>query len=148
MNDTLKIIDGKEPWYAKGLQFKCTQCGRCCTGAPGYIWVDESEILTLAAYLNMEAEEFAEKYLREINGRYSLKEMPKTYDCVFLKNNKCSVYSARPKQCRTFPWWPANLKSKQDWNEASKYCEGINHPEAPSVEYSVIKEQLEIHLGE
>ena len=25
-----------EPWYQDGLQFRCTRCGNCCTGAPGY----------------------------------------------------------------------------------------------------------------
>ena len=39
----------KKPWYADGLQFECTQCGDCCTGAPGYVWVNKSEIEALAA---------------------------------------------------------------------------------------------------
>ena len=29
-----------EPWYRDGLRFECTRCGHCCTGAPGYVWVD------------------------------------------------------------------------------------------------------------
>ena len=29
-----------EPWYRDGLRFACTRCGACCTGAPGYVWVD------------------------------------------------------------------------------------------------------------
>ncbi len=28
-------------------------------------------------------------------------------DCVFLKDGRqCTVYSARPLQCSTYPWWP------------------------------------------
>ena len=29
------------PWYADGLPFTCTQCGDCCTGDPGYVWVTD-----------------------------------------------------------------------------------------------------------
>ena len=38
-----------EPWYKDGLQFECSQCGDCCTGAPGYVWVNKQEIAALAA---------------------------------------------------------------------------------------------------
>mgnify|MGYP003145583089 FL=1 len=38
----------QEPWYRDGLHFSCTQCGNCCTGAPGVVWVDESEIKAIA----------------------------------------------------------------------------------------------------
>ena len=40
--------DGK-PWYAEGLRFKCTECGQCCTGAPGYVWVNEEEVAFVVA---------------------------------------------------------------------------------------------------
>lgn len=32
------------PWYAPGLSFTCTQCGNCCTGEPGVVWVSDEEI--------------------------------------------------------------------------------------------------------
>ncbi len=41
--------DDQSPWYRDGLAFTCTQCGACCTGAPGYVWVDAAEIAALAA---------------------------------------------------------------------------------------------------
>ena len=28
----------------------------------------------------------------------------------------CSIYRARPAQCRTWPFWPENLLSKRDWH--------------------------------
>ena len=37
------------PWYHEGLSFTCSQCGDCCTGAPGYVWVNNEEIAALAA---------------------------------------------------------------------------------------------------
>jgi len=42
------------PWYHAGLQFQCTQCGSCCTGAPGYVWINKEEIAALAAVLKLD----------------------------------------------------------------------------------------------
>ncbi len=118
------------PWFHQGLRFSCTGCGQCCTGAPGYVWVTKEEIHQLAEYLQLSFDEFEKKYLRLIDGRSSLVEDPISYDCIFLKENRCSVYPHRPKQCRTFPWWIDQLESPQAWKEAAKMCEGI-HAEAP-----------------
>lgn len=120
----------KEPWYKEGLRFKCTGCGECCTGAPGYVWVDEEEIALLSSELQISKEAFVSQYTRRIGDRLSLKEDPKNYDCIFLKERKCQVYSARPKQCRTYPWWPENLSSRKAWEREAERCEGINHPDA------------------
>lgn len=133
-----------KPWYAAGLRFKCTECGQCCTGAPGYVWVSDEEIIAMAEHLKLPLEEFVPRYLRLVNGRYALLERPvspTTYDCIFLKNKKCSVYTVRPRQCRTFPWWQHNLDSPEDWRAAASYCEGISE-EAPIVPLTTITEQL------
>lgn len=135
-------------WYENGLQFKCTGCGLCCTGAPGYVWVSDKEIVEIANYLKLDLAEFISSYLRRVDGKFSLLEKQYSssgYDCIFLKENKCSIYSLRPTQCRTFPWWPQNLKSKSDWLEAAKHCEGISS-EAPTVSKDVILEQLDLQL--
>lgn len=147
MSHPLKLIKESEPWYQEGLNFKCTECGKCCTGSPGYIWVTEHEIIAIADFLNLSIDDFSARYLRVVDDRISLLELPKNYDCIFLKDKKCQIYSVRPKQCRTFPWWPKNLKSKEDWQEAAKFCEGINL-EAPRVPIEIIQEQLSIHVNE
>jgi Fe-S-cluster containining protein len=128
------------PWYAEGLHFECTGCGQCCTGSPGYIWVSEEEIEQIAAFLNLTIDDFARLYLRRVKGRFSLLEMPKSYDCIFLKDKKCTIYSVRPTQCRTFPWWPQLLESPEEWRKAARGCEGIC-PEAPLVPLKTIENQ-------
>ena len=117
-------------WYKKGLSFGCTSCGQCCTGAPGYVWLEDSDIQRLSNHLQLPTKEFLKRYTRLVRGRYSLTEKKPNYDCVFLKEMKCSVYDGRPSQCRKFPWWPQNLTSQKAWDEAARHCEGINAPDS------------------
>ena len=126
-------------WYKEGLRFKCTGCGQCCTGEPGYVWLKPEEITTMATHLGITEEQFIQTYTRSIFGRISLREDRVSYDCIFLKDKKCQVYSVRPKQCRTFPWWTENLTSQEDWKIAAQRCEGIDHPEAPVIPLSQIE---------
>ena len=118
----------KDPWYKDGLNFTCTQCGKCCSGFPGYVWLDDEEIDNISNLLKISKEEFLKKYTRSINGRISLKENLPNYDCIFFKEKKCTIYEKRPKQCKSYPFWKENLRSKKSWDDVKKDCEGINDP--------------------
>ena len=113
------------PWYRAGLRFSCTQCGNCCTGVPGYVWVTHREIEELASFLEMSVEELGQRYLRKVGARYALLEKA-TGHCVFYSRG-CTVYPARPRQCRRFPFWSGNLQSRRAWNEAGDECPGMDH---------------------
>ena len=106
------------------LYFKCKGCGKCCGGAPGYVWASEDEIVQMANYLQISQKEFMRLYVRRVFNRLSLKELAGNYDCVFLKDGKCRIYPVRPEQCKTFPWWPENLKSEEAWQDVQNRCEG------------------------
>lgn len=142
MKNSLHIVEEKS-WYSNGLSFSCTECGKCCTGAPGYVWITEQEIIKAAEFLNLSIEQFTNQYLRVVEGRISLKENSQNFDCIFLKEKKCHIYPVRPKQCRTFPWWKRNLESQEAWNEAALFCEGINNS-SEKVSFEKIEEQLKI----
>ncbi len=116
----------RTPWYKDGLRFKCTGCGDCCTGAPGFVWVNKEEITALAAEVGIDESEFETRYVREIGVRKSLKELDDNYDCIFLdgKTRKCTVYNARPRQCRTWPFWDSNLRSPETWEATCEVCPG------------------------
>jgi Fe-S-cluster containining protein len=88
----------------------------------------------------MSLDEFKKVHTRLVDGRYSLNEKS-NYDCVFLKEKKCTIYEVRPVQCQTFPWWPGNLQSKERWNSAAASCEGIT-PSAPKVNFNDIQDGL------
>ncbi len=143
----LKVLQDEKPWYADGLQFECTGCGNCCTGSPGYVWLNDDEIVKIAEYLKITVQEFSRTYLRMVKGNFSLLEHHKTYDCVFLKDNKCQIYPVRPTQCRTFPWWPKNLDSREAWITAAKHCEGIRLS-APINAFNTIETQKSLQQEE
>lgn len=129
----------EKPWYKDGLPFECTGCGKCCTGAPGYVFVTVEEIEALSKELSLSIQEFSRLYVRRVGERFSLIERPAPsgYACVFLEGKLCKVYGARPKQCRTFPFWEGNLKSKEAWERCASECEGI-HDGARVVSYEEI----------
>jgi Fe-S-cluster containining protein len=115
----------EQPWYRAGLRFECTQCGNCCTGAPGFVWVNSQEIVALAKLLGIAVEEFERLYVRQVGIRQSLVEFPNG-DCVFFDNEKrnCTVYDARPRQCRTWPFWNSNLRTPETWKATCEQCPG------------------------
>lgn len=134
----------QEPWYADGLAFHCTQCGNCCTGSPGVVWISEREIAALADHLGLTPQETAQRYCHKVAGRFSLTESRNPnhggYDCVFLRElppeagdgqtvaharRICSIYPVRPLQCRTWPFWKSCLTSPQAWAGAGQRCPGI-----------------------
>jgi Fe-S-cluster containining protein len=145
--DVIESNNKKTPWYAEGLDFTCTQCGNCCGGAPGYVWISRDDIVRISTFLKITPEEMVEQYCRKVGGQWSLKEGKgpgSDWDCVFLREEKvtkrtasgeevklgrryCSVYSVRPLQCRTWPFWSENLTTKKVWDHAGKRCHGINH---------------------
>ena len=132
------------PWFADGLRFHCTGCGKCCTGAASSVELTSADLERLAAFFEMAPGVFAKKYTRLKQGRRRLIDAPGSTDCVFLKDKACSVYAARPTQCRTYPWWLMNLRDPESWAEAAKECEGIEYPGAALVPLSEIAEQCAI----
>ncbi|HEX5329396.1 YkgJ family cysteine cluster protein [Sulfuricurvum sp.] len=107
----------------------CASCGgNCCTGESGSIFVSVTEIAAIAELLEMEEGEFRRTYLRKEGFRFSLKErlVEGSYDCAFFDRSLkgCSIYAARPLQCRTFPFWDY-FRHRID--ELKLECPGIIH---------------------
>lgn len=121
----------KKTWYGVGLHFECQKCGRCCSGPqPGYIWVRKEEINLIADYLDIPVDELRKNYLKRVGFKTSIIEEPSNKNCIFLEEKaggkRCSIYPVRPHQCRSWPFWPSNLKSADSWNRAAQKCPGIN----------------------
>ncbi|NOZ07253.1 MAG: YkgJ family cysteine cluster protein [FCB group bacterium] len=112
----------------------CSDCpGNCCRGIPGYVWVSAGEIRNLAALLKMNIIDFKQQYIRKIDNRLSLKErrLGDDYPCIFfdIGSRRCSVYEARPEQCRSYPFWEENRHLTGDLTHD---CPGIRGDYKPS----------------
>jgi uncharacterized protein len=131
------------PWYRRGLQFQCTGCGDCCTGAPGYVWVNKAEIEIMSALLRISTKEFQKRYVRLIGIRKSLIEFSNG-DCIFFDNERrcCQVYESRPRQCRTWPFWSSNLSTPESWQEIADRCSGCNR--GPNIPLEQIETQIQV----
>jgi Fe-S-cluster containining protein len=114
----------RPPWYADGLRFECTRCGRCCTGK-GYVWVSEERIREIAEFLGISVERFTRRHVRRVESRLSLVEKEHA-DCVFWERDRgCTIYPVRPVQCRTFPFWPEHLESPDAWRDLADEVPGV-----------------------
>lgn len=118
----------------QGLRFECTQCGNCCSGPPGYVLFTDDEARALARRLDLSERDFLDRYTHQTPAGRSLRERrtPHGHDCIFLDRTTvpgkaiCAVYEQRPAQCRTWPFWPDNLRSPDHWHHATHTCPGIN----------------------
>jgi len=123
------------PWYENGLKFRCSQCGNCCTGDPGRVWVDADELKQIAELLELSIGEVRLHHTRLYGGRLSLTEFANG-DCTFFdaEMRRCRIYPVRPRQCRTWPFWNSNLKSEQAWNATQRDCPGAGTGDFYSLE--------------
>ena len=121
-------------WFKDGLKFRCTQCGDCCTGAPGVVWVNDEEIQAISAYLGESPERLVQWYTHMVGERRSLVEK-QNGDCIFFARGQgCTIYPVRPRQCRTWPFWESNLASERAWQHTCKVCPGSGQGDLISTE--------------
>jgi len=120
-------MKAREPWYRDGLRFACRpDCGRCCVdhGKFSRVYLADGDGARLAGLLGLSASEFAARFVVEEDGHAVLRSEGPA--CVFLDGTNCAVYDARPAQCRTFPFWPENLRSRQAWERLKSFCPGVD----------------------
>lgn len=146
----------EQEWFAKegGLRFACTMCGNCCSGPSGYVVVSDEESAKLASRLGLSVAEFERRYTHMTAHGRSLNETAGEHglDCVFLDRTQvpgravCGVYEDRPAQCRTWPFWPSVVRSRQSWDRAAdRVCPGMNTgPVFTPVEIRVQRDRFNI----
>jgi Fe-S-cluster containining protein len=126
------------------LRFTCEpECGACCTQHEdyAYVYLVGDDVERLARHLGISQVEFRERYTILDDGNLALKiDRP---ECPFLEGWRCGVYEARPRQCRTFPFWPETLRSRSSWERLRGFCPGISRGERHSLE--VIQRHLAEH---
>jgi len=139
-------VFARKKFYHEGIRFECQDCGRCCLsrGGYGYVYLTAEDRKRLATHLEMTTREFTIRYTDRTDGLLHLKDPDR--DCVFLEENRCSVYEARPRQCRSWPFWPENMKKKVWEREIASFCPGIGRGRLYTKEEieRIIKEQKDL----
>lgn len=159
------------PWWKDGLSFKCTGCGRCCMNE-GEVWLDSDEFHDLCIALCMSPKAAADAYVEQVvSGWVRLKNKPVAAaaqvngsGCIFLDSDgkQCTIYENRPAQCRTYPYWPNLLQSREafdaegvlpdgeggpsakHWTPEAGGCEGVNGG-AAAVPPVVVQRNLQLY---
>jgi Fe-S-cluster containining protein len=118
------------------MRFQCqdTCGGKCCKpswdGVAGFVYLTQKDIHNLTMHLAQHWTDFAVELEFDSTRFANEKSRQRVLDspegtCRFLKDGKCSVYEARPTQCRTFPFWPENITAER-WVSIAKACPGVN----------------------
>jgi Fe-S-cluster containining protein len=109
------------------VRFECTGCGRCCVGDPRHYWIEatRAEQRRIRRFLGVSQDWFRRRYVvREDDGAEGLSMAGGR--CAFLdKNNRCRIYAVRPRQCRTYPFWPELVARDTVWRLEARHCDGI-----------------------
>jgi uncharacterized protein len=84
----------------------CLKCPSLCCRMAGYVEVSRNDIRRLAKHLGLTVREFEAKHIVEVT-RKREKLIKSGYDtCQFLgEDRRCTVYAARPKNCREYVCW-------------------------------------------
>ena len=91
--------------------FQCTHCGACCKKETSPVNVTLGDIARISKFLGRPPEDIIGKEIKirpfmdiDSPGRFEL-ELGLPKPCHFWKDGKCSIYKARPLNCRLFPFW-------------------------------------------
>jgi Fe-S-cluster containining protein len=114
--------------YPVAVRFQCVKCGICCGDTKEktrHILLLKTEADQIATATSQPTSQFTAKIKDKAPYSY---EMKKTEEgkCIFLKNNRCTIYSARPLICKFYPF---ELKITHSGKHTFLYtseCPGIN----------------------
>lgn len=108
-----------------GIRFFCqADCSNCCSISGGYVFLTKAEAQKIAEYLSLDIDEFMNFFIRHIDDKAALVD-GENEACVFLEEGQCMIYTFRPQQCRTFPFWKENMETADRWQLTKQICPGI-----------------------
>ena len=124
--------------YPTAVRFRSTKCGICCG--------DTKEKTRHILLLTPEAEQVAKitvqpisKFAVKIEDNppyiYEMKKRAEDGRCVFLENNRCTIYAVRPLICRFYPFELKIARSRKYKFFFTEECPGINKGRTLSEDY-------------
>ena len=105
-------------------RFNCQQSGNCCR-CPGFVYASQEELQKMAKEKNLELETFKKHIVRTHQGWPVIASKSHRQTCFLDTQNRCTVYKARPKQCRTYPDWPEIWKDRTSILKEIALCPGL-----------------------
>jgi Fe-S-cluster containining protein len=90
----MKLIDN--------IPFECTKCGECCRW-DGYVFLTDSDIDTISKHFKKSREDWIEDNTKKVNNKLVLKDKDGSKGCIYLKDNECTIFDIKPKQCSEYP---------------------------------------------
>ncbi|MFP4392606.1 MAG: YkgJ family cysteine cluster protein [Desulfohalobiaceae bacterium] len=129
-----------------GLYFACQNCGTCCTGESGTIYVSSQELEPIASFLGLKLEELIQRHLYPFQDSYSILEDEQGSCHFYSRKQGCLIYPVRPWQCKSYPFWFRNLRSKKSWMRVSYECPGIGLGRLYTLEEIVSYAQQTMHI--
>jgi Fe-S-cluster containining protein len=116
------------------FRFECQGCGACCRkrGECVYVYLTLRDRRRLAAHLGLPTRTFTARYTEKDDGEFVLRQPGE--ECPFLCGDFCTVYEARPDQCRTWPFWAENLDPAVWEIEVASFCPGAGRGKLYTVE--------------
>jgi Fe-S-cluster containining protein len=134
-----------KPFFETGpLRFSCTRCGKCCeTAGEYYVFLSAQEAEQIRRFLDLSPAWFRRRYLSRLEDGTLVLVAGCDERCVFLdREGRCRIYTARPSQCRTYPFWPEVVNSRRNWRREAGRCEGIDN--GPVVSRRTIRQAIRL----
>ena len=94
----------------------CAKCPAFCCRSAGYVEVRRVDIRRLAKFFKITVRAFEERYLVEVTRKGSKRIKAGYETCQFLgADRRCTVYSARPTDCRGYNCWEVDDRTVFDY---------------------------------
>ena len=107
-------------------KFQCQNTGNCCL-TPGYVYVNEQNIQSMAKELAVSPEFFKDHFVQKINGWTVVASPTFRTRCFLDANLQCRVYQSRPESCRSYPDWDVIWENESSLQKEAKSCKGLAH---------------------
>lgn len=121
------------------VDYQCRRCGQCCRHIKDSLMVESLDAYRLANYLRGRDPNICT--IDDVLTRYC-EPMPLTNDCfpifvlkttgpddscIFLKDGLCSIYDARPRTCRIYPFSVGPGERGRDFESLAgfSFCTGF-----------------------
>ena len=107
------------------LPFECKQCGACCYGEGG-IRVQDHEVERISSFLGLSPHAFAASSCVQKHGNIYIACKADGFCLFYDPEVQCRIHPVKPEPCALWPFYPALLRDKDNWEMAKGACPGIS----------------------